>query len=669
MPPDQKPAGQNIQWIPGYWSWDVSRGDYLWVSGIWREPPPNNQWVPGYWHQVQDGFQWVPGTWIPVSTGQGSSQPSYLPQPPQSLEAGPNTPHPSANVSWTPGYWSWQGANYAWRPGFWAAVQPNWIWIPAHYVWTPSGHLFVPGYWDLPVANRGLMFAPVYYPAPVYAQPSFVFTPSISIVGSAVTANLFVQPATNQYLFGDFYAQNFVSVGITPWFSFTFATGRPAYYDPLFSYYAVINVQQNPRWVTQIRETYVLRRDNVAMRPPHTFVEQTRLIERNVNITRNVTVVDHRTMAMPLSKLAADPVAGKGLRMVRVNEAERQQLHQQVAQLHQFREQRLQQEREGARARAAGGAAAARPRPMNLPHSPIASRPAPHPAGSHADVAQRSENERQASRDSSQGREAHPAADAAEATPGRVGTSRIGSGERVPSFRPECRRVPAPIATRDIPPRQSGTGAIDIVQSHAQPFDRGRGAAATEPLIRDRPAWLEEGAGQDAPAAVSCVSLARDQANGLNSTPLGCMDRPGSTVESNQALELLSGAVRAWFEATFPQGPTPAQEQAWPAIAAGEHVLLVSPTGTGKTLAAFLAILDRLFRALEAGSTRTGLAVRLRFAPAQPELRHRTQPERAAGRDPAATRCVTTARSRSACGPATPRLISVASCGIIRRTC
>ena len=94
--------------------------------------------------------------------------------------------------------------------------------MPAHYVWTPSGYLFVGGYWDLPVANRGLMFAPVYYPQPVYAQPSFVFTPSISIVGSAVTANLFVSAGTNQYLFGNFYAQNFLSVGITPWFSFSF---------------------------------------------------------------------------------------------------------------------------------------------------------------------------------------------------------------------------------------------------------------------------------------------------------------------------------------------------------------------------------------------------------------------------------------------------------------
>ena len=204
------------------------------------------------------------------------------------------------------------------------------------------------------------MFAPVYYPQPVYAQTGFVFTPSISIVGSAVTSNLFVQASTNQYLFGDFYAQNYASVGIVPWFSFSFVVGRPAYYDPLFSYYSVVNVRQNPRWIVQVREAYVLRRDNVAMRPPRTYVEQVRLIERNVSITRNITVVDHRTMAMPLHRLAADPIAGKNLRMVRVNEAERQQLRQQVAELHQFREQRLQQEREAARSGMPN-----RPRTMN----------------------------------------------------------------------------------------------------------------------------------------------------------------------------------------------------------------------------------------------------------------------------------------------------------------
>ena len=44
-----------------------------------------------------------------------------------------------------------------------------------------------------------------------------------------------------------------------------------------------------------------------------------------------------------------------------------------------------------------------------------------------------------------------------------------------------------------------------------------------------------------------------------------------------------------------------------PAIEAGENVLLVSPTGTGKTLAAFLAILDRLAAEHSAGTLGPGL--------------------------------------------------------------
>src|SRR3989442_206677 len=52
MPPDQKPDSPDAQWIPGYWAWDDGRNDFLWVSGIWRVPPPGRQWVPGYWNQV-----------------------------------------------------------------------------------------------------------------------------------------------------------------------------------------------------------------------------------------------------------------------------------------------------------------------------------------------------------------------------------------------------------------------------------------------------------------------------------------------------------------------------------------------------------------------------------------------------------------------------------------
>jgi ATP-dependent Lhr-like helicase len=59
------------------------------------------------------------------------------------------------------------------------------------------------------------------------------------------------------------------------------------------------------------------------------------------------------------------------------------------------------------------------------------------------------------------------------------------------------------------------------------------------------------------------------------------------------ALDRFSAPVRAWFETSF-AAPTDAQAQGWPAIANGDHTLLLAPTGSGKTLAAFLWAIDRL---------------------------------------------------------------------------
>ncbi|MGB6690148.1 MAG: DEAD/DEAH box helicase, partial [Terracidiphilus sp.] len=49
----------------------------------------------------------------------------------------------------------------------------------------------------------------------------------------------------------------------------------------------------------------------------------------------------------------------------------------------------------------------------------------------------------------------------------------------------------------------------------------------------------------------------------------------------------------AWFRAVF-DAPTAPQRMGWPAIARGESTLILAPTGTGKTLTAFLWCLDRL---------------------------------------------------------------------------
>ncbi|MHA4870966.1 Lhr family helicase [Duganella sp. PWIR1] len=52
-------------------------------------------------------------------------------------------------------------------------------------------------------------------------------------------------------------------------------------------------------------------------------------------------------------------------------------------------------------------------------------------------------------------------------------------------------------------------------------------------------------------------------------------------------------AVDAWFDAAFP-GATEAQRRAWPLIQARRTTLIAAPTGSGKTLTAFLAAIDAL---------------------------------------------------------------------------
>jgi ATP-dependent Lhr-like helicase len=66
-------------------------------------------------------------------------------------------------------------------------------------------------------------------------------------------------------------------------------------------------------------------------------------------------------------------------------------------------------------------------------------------------------------------------------------------------------------------------------------------------------------------------------------------------MEPAHPLDLFLPPVREWFGSALGE-PTAPQRLGWPAIAAGQHTLILAPTGSGKTLAAFLACLDALWR-------------------------------------------------------------------------
>ncbi len=266
IPPSQKPEG-DVEWIPGYWAWDDERGDYIWISGIWRVPPPGRQWVPGYWNPVRNGHQWVSGYWAIDSEGSAE----YLPEPPATVEVGPSSRAPSSDFIWIPGCWVWHYGRYAWRPGYWSRVNPDWVWVPAHYIWTPRGYIYSSGYWDYTIVRRGILFAPVILPPRVFIGFHFVFTPGFVIHVSVFDDALFLRPRYRHYYYGDYYAAHYYHMGIYPWFSLH---SRRVAYDPIY-----VRQRWHHRhdysWERRLETTFQERRNREELRPPRRYVQHT----------------------------------------------------------------------------------------------------------------------------------------------------------------------------------------------------------------------------------------------------------------------------------------------------------------------------------------------------------------------------------------------------------
>jgi hypothetical protein len=264
VPPDHRPRGDYIDWIPGYWMWDDEFNDFIWISGIWRNIPPGREWIAGYWIRSSGGFRWIPGFWAKAER----EHVLYLPEPPVSVETGPDyRSAPSPDYIWVSGTWIWHNDRYAWRPGSWVRGRPDWIWTPAHHVWSPRGYVFVEGYWDYDVNRRGVLFAPVRFEKRVYTRSRVRYSPRTVIDINLISDHLFLRVNSYHYYFGDYYEERYAARGYRPWFKAD--PGRKVC-DPIYIHNRWRH-RDDRDWDKRLRIQFDLRLRESSRRPARTW--------------------------------------------------------------------------------------------------------------------------------------------------------------------------------------------------------------------------------------------------------------------------------------------------------------------------------------------------------------------------------------------------------------
>jgi hypothetical protein len=294
MPPADKPDGDDVQWLGGYWAWDEERASFLWVSGIWRAIPPGRQWVPGHWSQVQDGWQWAPGFWGVADGGDVE----VVPAPP---DPEPETPPaaPSADSTFVPGTQVYKENKFVWQPGYYVTNRPGFVWVPARYVWTPCGYVFVDGYWDYDLENRGLLFAPVVIDPQFIGQIDWTYTPTFVVHDVCLLEALFVRRDCGCYFYGDYFDAGYTQLGYTSLVDYR--VGKYGV-DPLYGYYRWSH-RNDRNWERRLQTLYTYRSEGKVLRPPHTLALQQSLGKRLLTGNTSRAGFQHTMMLGPVAKV------------------------------------------------------------------------------------------------------------------------------------------------------------------------------------------------------------------------------------------------------------------------------------------------------------------------------------------------------------------------------
>ena len=323
-PPAQKPAGKNVQFIPGYWQWDTDKNDFIWISGFWRDVPAGRRWVAGYWADTTEGYRWVGGHWA----DEKEKDYQYVPTPPENPDTGPTTPAPDDNSFYIPGTWFYTSDGYQYREGYWSEYRPGSVWVPSRYFWSPYGWSFASGYWDYGFGYRGLLYAPVYFGPGFAFGPGYFYRPAYAYgfgfgfagagfgyspwgwglgagagigfgpwglgagagigfspwgVFAGASAGLgfgpwgigagagfgfdsfFVRSGYGHYYFGNYHSAAYLRAGYTP-----LAHYGARSYDPVFAAERHAN-RSNPNWLSSQQQSYVAKLNGTQAAPPRTL--------------------------------------------------------------------------------------------------------------------------------------------------------------------------------------------------------------------------------------------------------------------------------------------------------------------------------------------------------------------------------------------------------------
>jgi hypothetical protein len=266
--------------------------------------PPGRTWIPGTWQQATGGWQWVSGYW--AVEGEAEEM-EYLSAPPDSVDNGPSVPAPAENCTYVPGIWIYQKDRFSWRPGYWVPFRAGWVWVSSCYKWTPSGHVFVSGYWDVPLCERGLLFAPIRFTKALYLQRGFVFTPTCVVGPDVLITSLFVRVNTRCFCFGNYFEPRCRGTHVS-WLDYRVKFNprtRRGICDVNYCYYRAAHAR-HPDWNRNLRTLYTERYAGKIARPPGTLTAQKKsiasitvrkaanmVVHENVNIThsQNATVL------------------------------------------------------------------------------------------------------------------------------------------------------------------------------------------------------------------------------------------------------------------------------------------------------------------------------------------------------------------------------------------